>query len=41
MAAFREIGYDDFCTCEVSPYQFDAEFMAFQTAAAMDRIFKM
>ncbi len=41
MAAFREIGYDDFCTCEVSPYQYDAEFMAFQTAAAMDRIFAM
>lgn len=41
MAAFREIGYDDYCTCEVSPYQFDPEFMAFQTAKAMDRIFAM
>lgn len=41
MAAFREIGYDDYCTCEVSPYQYDAEFMAFQTAAAMNHIFTM
>ena len=41
MAAFREIGYDDYCTCEVSPYQYDPEFMAFQTANAMDRIFAM
>lgn len=41
MAAFREIGYDNFCTCETSPYQYDAEFMAIQTAAAMDRIFAM
>lgn len=41
MAAFREIGYDDYCTCEVSPYQFDAGFMAVQTARAMDHIFQM
>ncbi|HML48485.1 MAG TPA: sugar phosphate isomerase/epimerase family protein [Clostridia bacterium] len=41
MAAFREIGYDGYCICEVSPYQFDPEFMAIQTAGAMDRIFTM
>lgn len=39
MKAFREVGYDDFCTCEVSPYQYDDTFMAHQTARAMDRIF--
>ncbi len=41
MRAFREVGYDGYCTAEVSPLNNAPEAQAYRTAQAMDVIFAM
>ncbi|MDD5017920.1 MAG: sugar phosphate isomerase/epimerase, partial [Eubacteriales bacterium] len=39
MKALREIGYNGYCTCEMTPYHNMPEQAAFNASASMDKIF--